>query len=72
MAMQGDELRSIRRGLGWTIAQMSQVLGLSETFVGQMERGQKPIEPRTALAARYIALSGKEEIIPDIENWPSQ
>nr|WP_319801505.1 hypothetical protein [Sphingobium sp. B10D7B] len=36
---------------------MAEELGMSETYVGQMERGQKPIETRTAVAARYLALA---------------
>lgn len=59
MTMQGDELRAIRKGLGWTLAQMAQQLGMSETYVGQMERGQKAIERRTELAARYLELMGE-------------
>jgi len=54
--MQGDELKAIRKGLGWTLARMAEQLGMSETYVGQMERGQKPIERRTELAVRYLAL----------------
>lgn len=52
---QGDELRAIRKALGLTLAGMADALGMSETMVGQMERGQKPIERRTALAALYLA-----------------
>lgn len=40
MTMQGEQLRSIRKDLGWTIAEMAKQLGMSETYVGQMERGQ--------------------------------
>lgn len=29
-------------------------LGLSSTFVGMMERGDRPVEPRTAFALRYL------------------
>lgn len=57
MTMQGEELRSIRKELGWTIADLAKQLDMSETYVGQMERGQKPIERRTELAARYLALT---------------
>lgn len=53
--MQGTDLRTIRKELGWTLARMAEALAMSETYVGQMERGQKPIERRTALAARYLA-----------------
>lgn len=56
MAMQGSELRAIRKELGLTLAQLAGELDMSETYVGQMERGQKPIERRTELAARYLEL----------------
>lgn len=55
--MRGEELRSLRKGLGWTLAKLAEQLGMSETYVGQMERDQKPIERRTELAARYLALT---------------
>ena len=52
--MQGDELKAIRTGLGWTQAQMAAALDMSGTFIGLMERNAKPIERRTALAALYL------------------
>lgn len=60
MTMQGEQLKAIRKGLGWTLAKMAEELGMSETYVGQMERGQKPIERRTELAALYLG-QNKEE-----------
>jgi transcriptional regulator with XRE-family HTH domain len=54
--MQGEEMRTLRKAMGWTLAKLAEELGMSETFVGQMERGQKPIERRTELAMRYLAL----------------
>ncbi|WP_413716158.1 helix-turn-helix domain-containing protein [Sphingobium sp. B2D3B] len=51
------ELRAVRRNLEWTAKRMAEELGMSETYVGQMERGQKPIETRTAVAARSLALA---------------
>ncbi len=56
--MQGEEMRAIRKALGWTLEAMADALGMSETYVGQMERGQKPIEKRTALAVRYLEMTG--------------
>jgi len=52
--MQGSELRAIRKTLGLTLAGMAQKLGLSEKFVGMMERGQAPIEERTAVAVEAL------------------
>lgn len=47
--MQGSELRAIREAAGLDQQQFGERLGLSRVTVGLMERGQKPIEPRTAL-----------------------
>lgn len=55
--MQPDELRSARREMGWTQAQMAEALGLSSNFVAMMERGEKAIERRTELAVRYVQMA---------------
>ncbi|SMF70471.1 helix-turn-helix domain-containing protein [Allosphingosinicella indica] len=52
--MQGDELRQLRKAAGLTQGELAKRLGLTETFIGMMERGAKPIELRTQLAARQI------------------
>jgi transcriptional regulator with XRE-family HTH domain len=52
--MQGVDLKRIRKSLGWTQGDLARALGLSSTFVGLMERGAKPIEPRTRLALLYL------------------
>lgn len=54
--MQGLELKAIREGLGWGQRKFADEIGMTQTFVGMMERGERPIELRTALAARYLAL----------------
>lgn len=53
--MQGDELKSIRIGLGLSQAGFADDLGVTATFVGMMERGEKAIEKRTELAALYLS-----------------
>jgi DNA-binding transcriptional regulator YiaG len=55
MTMQPDELKAIRVQLGLNQGKLAATLGLTGQYVGMMERGQKPIEPRTALAVRYLA-----------------
>lgn len=60
MAMQPDEFKAIRKGLGLTQDQMAAELGLTPNFISMMEGGKKPIERRTELAARYLALKGNE------------
>ena len=54
MTMQGGELKEIRKGLGWTQGRMAEALGMTTTFIGLMERGDKAIEKRTELAVRYV------------------
>jgi len=53
-AMQADELKAIRKGLGWTQAEMAEAMGLTPKSIGMMERGDAPIEKRTELAALYL------------------
>lgn len=52
--MQGDDLLKIRQALGWTQQVMAAELGLTPQFIGMMERGEKPIEVRTALAVQQL------------------
>jgi DNA-binding XRE family transcriptional regulator len=52
--MQGDEMKAIRTELGMTQGEFADAIGVTPTFVGMMERGDKPIEKRTALAARQL------------------
>ncbi len=57
--MQGEDLRAVRKGLGWTMEKLAGEIGMTKTFVGMMERGERPIEKRTALAVNHIALTAK-------------
>ena len=52
--MQGEELKAARKALSLTQGAFADALGLTATFVGLMERGEKPIERRTELAVRYL------------------
>ena len=54
--MTGEQLRAIRKALGWTTEKLAGALGMSRAFVGEMERNKRPIERRTELAARYIEM----------------
>lgn len=54
--MQPDELKQLRRAAGLTQGQLAEMVGLSLGFIGEMERGEKPIERRTELAVRYVQL----------------
>jgi DNA-binding XRE family transcriptional regulator len=56
MTMQGIELKAARQRLGWTQGRMAAELDLSPTFIGLMERGEKPIERRTALAVKALEM----------------
>lgn len=64
MTMQPEQLKAIRKALGLTQAELAEQLGLSMNFVSMMERGDKPIEPRTELAMRYLDACGIEGTPP--------
>ncbi len=53
--MQGDELKAIRKAAGLTQAEMGELLGVSTTIVGQMERDAVDIPKRTELAIDGMA-----------------
>jgi len=52
--MQPEELKALRKSVGWSQAEMAEAIGMSRVLIGQMERGQAPIEKRTGLAVRYV------------------
>lgn len=54
MKMQGSDLKAIRQQLGMSQSEFADALDMTGTFVGMMERGDRPIEHRTALAARQL------------------
>lgn len=63
--MQGEELKALRKRIGMTQAEFAAALGLTGTFIGMMERGEKAIEKRTELAACWIAhLAEASEKVP--------
>jgi len=53
--MQPDEMKTLRKAIGATQAEMADAIGLSRVHYGLMERGQQPIEKRTGMAVRYLA-----------------
>ncbi|KKW93974.1 helix-turn-helix domain-containing protein [Sphingobium chungbukense] len=50
----GPDLKKIRSALGLNQQSMADALGLTATFIGLMERGERPIEARTARAAKQL------------------
>ena len=60
--MQGHELRSLRKAMGMTQGQLAAALGFSHGFIGEMERGEKAIEPRTVLALRGLRAEREEDV----------
>ena len=53
--MTGKELKAIRDKLDWTQAELAEELGISTTWLGQMERDTKPITRITEYAVRWVA-----------------
>jgi len=52
--MDGPNLKLLRTGLGMTQAEFAKALGISQGYLGELERGEKVVDPRTAMAAGYI------------------
>ena len=52
--MTPAELKAARQELGLTQQQLAAALDLSTTMIGQMERGRKKIELRTAMSVMYL------------------
>lgn len=55
--MTSDELKLLRKALGLSQDELGDAIGMSRISVGLMERGQAPIEKRTELAVRYLAVA---------------
>lgn len=53
MAMQGEELKALRKAAGMSQSELADAIGMARETIGVMERGQSPIELRTELAVRY-------------------
>lgn len=54
--MQGDELKALRKAAGMTQAELANAIGLTGTYIGLMERGEKPIERRTEQAVQFVSV----------------
>lgn len=52
--MTADDLKTARKALGLSQEDMAEAIGVSRVLLGQMERGQAPIEKRTAVAAGAV------------------
>ncbi|WP_027853864.1 helix-turn-helix domain-containing protein [Marinobacterium litorale] len=52
--MTPEQLKQARQALGLYQQAMADELGVSRVWVGLMERGEKEIEPRTALAVECL------------------
>lgn len=54
--MDDVQLKRVRKRLGMTQNAMATALGVTTTFVGMMERGDRPIERRTAMTIVALLL----------------
>ncbi len=55
----GEFLASIRKGEGWSLAEMGSKLGLSRTHLGDIEHGRRNVSPEHA--AQFARLLGYHE-----------
>lgn len=58
--MQGSELKAIRKAVGLKQPEFGEKLGISGPYVGELERGEKVIDARTARAVLHL----HEELLP--------
>jgi len=65
--MQGSELKAIREALGMGQRAFADALGMTQTYVSQMEQDKRTIERRTEMAARYLGLPGGPDDIERAE-----
>lgn len=59
--MQGSEMRGLRKTMGLSQAELADAISLTPKFVGMMERGEAPIDPRTAMAVQRLGLARLSE-----------
>lgn len=52
--MDGNELRALRTGLKMTQSELASELGITQGYLGELERNEKIVDPRTVMAAGYI------------------
>lgn len=52
--MQPSDLRALRKSAKMTQAELGEAIGLTQGYIGEMERGEKPIEKRTAIAVLCV------------------
>ena len=57
--MQPDEMKALRKSIGWKQDELAEAIGMSRVQIGLMERGVATIERRTELAVRYVTDQAK-------------
>lgn len=68
--MNGQELRSVRKELGWTQRQLSEATGLGPAVVALIERGQRDIRPEELEAIQRVVLSQVGEVLRETGEHP--
>lgn len=59
--MQGDELKTLRKALGMSQQELADAIGMSRKSIGEMERGDAPIEKRTGMAVRLLVIEAQAD-----------
>ncbi|WP_374650361.1 helix-turn-helix domain-containing protein [Rhizorhabdus sp.] len=54
MATQPNELKRVRKALGLSQAEMAARLGISQGYIGELERGEKAMEHRVSLQINHL------------------
>jgi transcriptional regulator with XRE-family HTH domain len=56
-----NDLKRIRKELGWTQARMAQALQISRPALSDMERGYYEPSPRDIMAARWVQYEANQD-----------
>jgi len=60
--MQPDEMKALRKSVGWTQQMLADAIRMSRKQIVEMEGGNAPIEKRTELAIRYVVYGAQAEV----------
>lgn len=68
MQLTGQEIRTLRQRLGWTVAEMARRMGCTTDLITQWEKGVQLPEPESMNQLKYLrdhAESNSERILQD-------
>jgi transcriptional regulator with XRE-family HTH domain len=53
-ALQASDIKALRESAGMTREQLAEEIGIGYRYLGELERGEKPIDEKKALAIQHV------------------